>query len=263
MAAPRQVIVHPGFHKTGTTTVQRGLRQNRGGLRDHLRFILRPGMLSVCEAARAYSESRSQLDLALFQYELAQLAEGWDMNDSRPILLCSEDLSGHMPGRRGLTEFDATPKLMRTMANTLTTILPGCQVQFYFSTRAAAPWLTSCYAQHLKASRIVLDADDYATSYQNSANLDAIVDAVATAVAPHPVQRCALEDSQNLPLGPLDPLLDLIELPADVRAAIIPQPQTNIARTQSTLDQLLTLNRSNLDTAALHAAKKDLMRGAP
>ena len=57
-----RIIIHAGFHKTGTTTVQKTLRANREDLRPHCRIILRPGMVALCEAARAYSVSRSQTD---------------------------------------------------------------------------------------------------------------------------------------------------------------------------------------------------------
>lgn len=74
MAIAKRVIVHDGFHKTGTTTVQKALRQDRKILRDHVHIIL-----------------------------------------------------------------------------------PDIQVQFYFSARAATPWLASCYAQHLNTWRNDLD----------------------------------------------------------------------------------------------------------
>lgn len=254
-----QVIVHAGFHKTGTTTVQRALNQNRAALVPHVNIILRSDMVAVCEAARAYSASTDVLDLALFQYELAQLAEGWDRSDTRPVLLASEDLGGHMPGRRGLTSYAATPQLMQTLAETLAEIRPDAQAQFFFSTRAAEPWLASCYVQHLRATRITQTSDEYTNAHRDSARLGIIIDRVAGAVAPHPVHHCALESSQTRPLGPLDPLLDLIGLPQAIRTRLIPHPPANIASPQAQIDQMLALNRSNLGAKAWRAAKSALL----
>ena len=251
--------MHAGFHKTGTTTVQKALQQNRATLTPHVNVILRPGMVAVCEAARAYSASADVLDLALFQYELAQLAESWDISDTRPRLLTSEDLGGHMPGRRGLTSYTATPQLMRTLAETLGEIRPDAQVQFFFSTRAADPWLTSCYVQHLRATRITQTFDEYARTYRESARLSSAIDQIAAAVTPHPVHHCALESSQTRPLGPLDPVLDLIGLPHAVRAGLIPHPPANTAPPQVQIDQMLALNRSNLGAKAWRAAKSALL----
>lgn len=258
----RLVIVHAGFHKTGTTTVQNTLRDNRRLLAPHLQVILRPGMVALCEAARAFSVARDPLEMALFRYELARLAEDWAPGDPRPLLLASEDLSGHMPGRRGLTGYDAAPLLMRALAETLAEAMPGARLQFFFSTRAAAPWLASCYRQTLRATRLTLGEAEYARRFRASAALDAAVDAVARAVAPLPVQRCALETSQDRPLGPLAPLLDLLDLPDAVRAAIVLHPAANAALPQSVNDRLLALNRSDLDDNALRAAKLAAARAA-
>ncbi|MCA0870746.1 hypothetical protein LCL97_07920 [Seohaeicola saemankumensis] len=253
-----RILIHAGFHKTGTTTVQQALRHNRAALKPHLRFLLRPAMVAACDSARAWSARRDPLDLALFRYELAQLAESWDPTDPRPLLLSSEDLAGHMPGRHGLTTYDATPQLMQVLADTLTAARPEADLSFYFSTRGAANWLASCHAQHLAASRMTLSAADYATRYASSAGLDAVIDAVARAVAPHPVHRTPLEASRTRPLGPLDPLIDLIGLPAEPRATLILPPPANTRPSPARLDALLQLNRGPLPDRALRAAKKSL-----
>ena len=259
MAGFMQVIVHAGFHKTGTTTVQKTLRLNRTALAPHVNIILRSDMLSVCETARAYSASGDVLDLALFQYELAQLAESWDISDARPVLLASEDLAGHMPGRYGLTSYAATPQLMQTLVETLAEIRPDAQTQFFFSTRDADPWLASCYVQHLRAIRLTLTIDEYKAVYHDSARLGAIIDQIATEVAPQPVHHSALESSQIRPLGPLAPVLDLIDLPQAVLVSLAPHPPANIASSQQKIDQMLALNRSNLTTEDWRTAKAALL----
>ena len=55
----RKIIIHAGFHKTGTTSLQQNLRANRAVLRPDIRLVLRPGMTALCESARAYSRSRA------------------------------------------------------------------------------------------------------------------------------------------------------------------------------------------------------------
>lgn len=260
MANRLRVILHPGFHKTGTTTVQQALRINRAALSPHLRIVLRPGMIAVCEAARAWSRNRDPLDMALFRYELAQLADDWKAGDPRPVLLASEDLCGHMPGRHGLTSYSAAPSLMQAAVETIAQTRPKAGIALFFSTRAAEPWLASCHAQHLAASRMTLSAHDYAERFRASADLDAIVDAVAVA-QPYPVHRQALDASRDRRLGPLDPLLDAVGLPEAQRAGLKPQPAANTAPPVHVLNRLLDLNRGDLDDAALRAAKKSLLQG--
>jgi hypothetical protein len=256
-----RLIVHPGFHKTGTSTVQATLRQNHAALRDHLRILLRPDMVATCEAARTYSRSRDAFDLALFRYEVAQLGESWDTSDSRPVLMASEDLSGHMPGRYGLKDYSAAPELMKTLITTLGEIHADLTTTLFYSTRAPALWLASCHAQHLRACRMTQSVDEYAETHHQSGNLNHIVDRIAAQTAPCKVSRCALEDSRSRPLGPLDPLLDLIDLPQDLRASLHAVPPINTALPPDCAAQLLALNRGSGDDKSVHTAKQALIRG--
>jgi len=254
-----RVIVHGGFHKTGTTTVQNALRQNRKALKPHVRIRLRPTMRAVCEAARAYSRKRDTVALGLFRFEVAQFAETLKANDPRALLLASEDLAGHMPGRHGLRGYDATPQLMAKLAETLRMVHPGAKVAFYFSTRAATPWLTSCYAQHLMTTRMVQSRDAYVTDFAHAARLDEIVDQVAAETG-LPVHHAALEDVSAGPMGPLDPVLDLLAVPTSLRDRLVPQAPAAQAISTEAQQALLELNRSGLNDADLRTAKDAVKR---
>ncbi|MEY8826952.1 hypothetical protein AB9K34_00725 [Sedimentitalea sp. XS_ASV28] len=208
----KRIVIHAGFHKTGTTTVQATLRANHELLRPHLRVALRSEMPDLCDAARDWSVSRRDADMSRFCDHAAALARSWDSADPRPVLLCSEDLAGRMPGRRNLSSYDATPDLMQALVKTLAHIHPEADIRLYFSTRAAAPWLASCHAQHLRAIRMKMDSRTYAETYRDSADLARIVEAVRRKVVPHPTSQCALETSAVRHLGPFDPVLELCDL---------------------------------------------------
>lgn len=137
----QRLVVHAGFHKTGTTTIQNTLAAHADTLCDHVQIVLRADMDGLCEAARAYSVSRSELDLGLVRYEAARLAEEWTHDT---VLLSSEDLSGQMPGRHDLVDYGAAPKLAAAMTETWHTAFPGLRIDWMYYTRAAAPWLASC-----------------------------------------------------------------------------------------------------------------------
>ncbi|WP_299640240.1 hypothetical protein [uncultured Tateyamaria sp.] len=70
-------------------------------------------MLALCEAARKWSVKRSHVNLAYVRYEAAELLSSW--RDDCSMLISSEDLSGHMLGRRGLTTYDAAPVLAEAL----------------------------------------------------------------------------------------------------------------------------------------------------
>lgn len=256
--SPRFTI-HAGFHKTGTTTLQLLLRKNKALLSDHAQILLRDDMLRVCTAARGYSATKSALDLGLVQYELAEVLEGLP-NTPQDIILSSEDLAGYMPGRRNVKDYAAAPPLMMALADTILALHPGAEITFFFTTRAAQPWLRSCYAQHLKVVRMVMSGDDYMRDFAASADLDQIVDAVAAAVPQARVDSIALETAGPDRLGPLDTLLSLANIPQAICTQIAPVPRANTAPDPEVLTQLLALNRSDLDKDTLAARKKALTK---
>lgn len=251
----QRLIVHAGFHKTGTTTVQKTLRKNRGALRPHLRTVLRPGMLALCEAARAYSVTRSEWDIALVKYEAAMLAES--LSHEGTVLLSSEDLSGHMPGRRGLRQYDAAPRLMSAIDLAFREAQPDADISYAFVTRAPDPWLASCHVQHLRATRMVLTVRDYSRKFRKSADLEGMIDKISAAIPHAQVHRFALETCSG-PLGPLAPLLDLAGVPDTVRGTLKTLPPANTAPPPAKVQRLLELNQSDLTDDALKDAKRAL-----
>ncbi|MEO0937839.1 MAG: hypothetical protein AAFY38_06770 [Pseudomonadota bacterium] len=250
-----RIVIHAGFHKTGTTSAQEVLRINRAQLKPHLRVVRRPGMVGLCEAARAYSVSRAASDLALVQYEAAELAEGFGR---KPVLLSSEDLCGHMPGRRGLMAYDAAPKLVAAITRTFAAVHPRAEQRVILTTRAPEPWLRSCYVQHLRATPITLDAEAYAADYAASADLSGVAQAVARALDAHvALETLALEDIGALRLGPAEALLARA-CPALDLSPFTPAAPANTAPPQAKIDAMLAVNRAGLPEAERRAQMKTL-----
>jgi hypothetical protein len=255
----RRIIIHAGFHKTGTTSLQQTLRKNRANLRPDVRLVLRPGMKALCECARAYSRSREDYDLGMVKYEAVALIEELRDEEAPTIILSSEDLSGHMPGRYRLHGYGAAPHIMRALSVAIKAASPDADISFFFTTRAAAPWLRSCYAQHLRASRMVWDEGDYVKRLSASADLDKILDLVKQEVPGHMVEDAALEDHAGRPLGMAEALLDHLGLTEARRATLLPSPTRNASLPASLRAELLALNRSGLDDGALRKAKRALI----
>jgi len=250
------VIVHAGFHKTGTTSVQNTLRANRDLLDGTARIYLRSDMIATCEAARAFSAGSDASDLIDVRNSAAAMAVSWHLGDL--VLMSSEDLSGHMPGRKGLKGYQAAPALLQALCAGILDAQPAAQLTVFFGTRGAEAWLRSCHAQHVRVTRHQLDAADYAERYKDSAKLDADIARVAAALDPINVTSARLEDCVG-PLGPLDPILDLAELPPDLRATLRPAPRANAAASPEGLAQMLALNRGHLRGPALRNAKRAIM----
>lgn len=252
-----RIILHAGFHKTGTTSVQQFLRANRAPLRRHLRLFTRLGQEPLCDAVRAFSIQHDPVDRAVLAAEWGRFLAALDPDDPRPVLMSSEDLAGHMPGRHGLTHYDAAATILADLA----AMLPAdATLTVAFSLRDMPAWRRSCWAQHVRATRHAGDLDAYMTPVTDLAG-DAR--AVAIALAGHAqVVTWALEDQATARFGPVTPLLALVALPDRVLARLKPPVLANPTLPDAALAELLALNRSALDRAALAAAKRVVIDAA-
>ncbi|WP_165798793.1 hypothetical protein [Shimia abyssi] len=229
---------------------------NSNCLRRNLQVFTRKHMIELCEAARAYSVSREMSDLLAFSAEFAALVEQIDPTERRPVIISSEDLSGCMPGRRGLTDYRAAPILMKAMSETAARAFNAeYKLTYYFSTRQSDEWLRSCYAQHLRATRMSATLSEYCEKYRSSADLDRIVDGVRLAVGASSVVATPLESLSKRRLGPLGGLFDALEVPSKIRSRVKALPPSNVSLPQELLDEFLLANRSDLDDDTVKKAK--------
>ncbi|EPX79553.1 hypothetical protein Salmuc_05493 [Salipiger mucosus DSM 16094] len=255
------MVVHAGFHKTGTSSVQTMLRGNRAALEPHLRILLKEDFEPLTEAARALSHRPSDEALAAVGRYAARLFRRVAKDDPRPLLLSSEDLSGLLPGRRGVTDYGAAPLVMAKLAeNARYRFGAALDLAVCFSTRGAPDWLRSSWWQSLRSTRLTEDFDTYARRLAPAADMAAVVAEVQAALPDAQVTSVPLERSREMPQGPLTPLLDLAGLGQAVRDTLeVPGP-VNAQPEARLAEVFLALNRSELDDARLSEAKTALRR---
>tara|TARA_R110002049_G_scaffold44333_3_gene129772 strand:+ start:9427 stop:10209 length:783 start_codon:yes stop_codon:yes gene_type:complete len=257
---PRRVILHPGFHKTGTTTLQNTLRNNRAILAPRLKILLIEDIRSLCAATRRFSRFGDPLDLARIADDALTLAQNLQDHDGA-VLISAEDLSGLIPGRDGKPGYDDTPKLMRLIADALRAVLPDTPLSVVFTTRTGVDWVNSCHAHHLRHTRMCLSRDDYVQKFGAGADLTAAVAAVAAALPDVDVQQVAVETAGDSPLGALDLMLNRAEIPDALRRRLTPAPRANRALSATALSELLAINLSAISDDDAARARRAINRG--
>jgi hypothetical protein len=258
---PRRIVIHAGFHKTGTSSAQQVLRINRLLLKPYMRSILKGLMPDLTHAARGYSTWRDPLTLTKFCHRFqALLARNANM-PRRTLCLSAEELAGHLPGRGTLAAYTAAPVLAAEMARLAGQVYPRAELVFYYSTRAPDSWLRSAYWEHVKSSSLTMGWAEFGETYGAAGDLDHIVDNIANAL-PHKVHKTRLEDSTGLPAGPATPLLDLCGVPAGLWPKLTVPPPANEQRDEAVLLALLAANRDYPDPEARDAAKQAILRAA-
>ena len=170
---PRKIVVHAGFHKTGTSTVQAVLRANRKALMPALAIRLKGQMQELMSATRGYSTYGTPDALDKVSRRFDALLDDLPGMPRRTLLLSAEELSGHMPGRGPLAEYSAAPVLMYQFWQRAQARFAQTPIVFCFATRAPEAWQRSAWAEHVKSSGKQLDFADYCAQYPTATDLAA------------------------------------------------------------------------------------------
>lgn len=255
---PRRVVLHIGFHKTGTSSVQAVLRSNRAALKRHAALRLKPQIKELLHGARGYSTWRDPLSLAKTARRFDAMLAGLPNMPRRVLVVSAEELSGHMPGRGDLMDYSAAPELVRAYTRAVRKRFPEAELAIYAGVRAAESWLRSAYWEHVKSSSMTLDYDAFAQTYAEAADFGAVLARVAERSGID-VATGALDAFKTAPLGPATGLLAQCDLPQEVTRALDPAPAANTRLPEAVLLDLLAANRAYADRGARKAAKKAIL----
>ena len=96
-------LIHAGFHKTGTSSLQRTIEQNAEALADPVRVITKDEASTLRRAAQLYALAGDDEALELLTESIAALLAKIDPSETRDVVLSEEDLCGLIPWRHGKT----------------------------------------------------------------------------------------------------------------------------------------------------------------
>lgn len=263
MSAPH-VIVHAGFHKTGTTSLQDFMSRNRRILQPDCQYFGKMDFLAAGAHARIYAQRPFRWRLWRFRRSLRRFLQ--TVEPSNQIVLSRETFTGGMPGHktiggRRIQNYQRSAcALLPVIASEITRRFgPETRITFFLTTREKEAWIKSIHGHLLRSIKL---PEDYETFRAGFTDLLSPAEEAARLAdhLPHPVVTAALEDSFGQPEGPASALLDLLEIPARKRARMKPAPKSNIGPKADLRDTYLELNRSNLTGARLKAAKEAALK---
>lgn len=258
----RQILLHPGFHKTGTSSMQHFLWINRETLAPYFELRMLRHLKPVVKLAALYSRGDNPLALVDMVDLLDAAFHEFPVRTDRDLLISCEGLCGHLPGWPNVKDYGAVPTLMTYLAGYLTDRFPDAQVKILFTTRNSYDWLFSAYRHHLKGQRLTMSFDEFQVTFGDAADLNAIIQEVSDALAPLPVSVMSMADALRHPLGPGAALVDQMAVPQAVRDTLIPVGKGNEGPDDALWAQFLKLNRSNLPDTAVKDQKTALADAA-
>ena len=263
-----RVIIHPGFHKTGTTSLQQFLDLNANALAPHVRVIMKPQMEDVAKCARDCSNHAGfgsfllgPIRRATFRRQFADLLVRSPLEQGQILLISCEALVGRMPGRDNVKAFDAAAGLAKDMAHVAERHFGSdLDLTFFYTTRSAKSWMKSAYSHLLHQSRFTLSEAEFLAKYKRAGNLDEITHAITKVAAPHRLITSALEETASQPFGPATDLLKLLELPEEVIKNLEAARHLNRKLTNAELDKLKRINSKDVDETELSLMKRRFIR---
>lgn len=257
--APR-ILIHAGFHKTGSSSVQAALRAHAPALAPHCAVLLadQPKGRQMAEAARLLSRAPGLANRRLLRRHFDQWLRQVSLREGQALLLSCEDLAGHMPGHPGIDSYAMAPRLARVAVRAAAEMWPGAEVWLAYGTRAPDPWLISAYWQQAQHPHLTEDFAPFAERLRPACDFTALVSQIGAEVNA-PTIAMALERHSPRRLGPVEALYDLIALPEGLRASLAPVPAANVGGPVRLARKLVALNRQGLAPEALSAAKRALL----
>lgn len=252
----RRIVIHAGFHKTGTTTLQETLALNATMLLPHVECYLQHGALisSLARAVLDFSGNRckdTKADITTCAKTFFTLI---DQDDPRPVLISSESLAGHFPGSSGVGKYAPAPIAMALIREAWREVAGDVDTfETYYSTRRTG-WLASCHWQRLKNNRSQMSLDAYMARYAAAADHDAIIDDIRKTLGAQAVHTSALEDIHH----PIDPVLNILNL-THLRHTLKIPPNANTFLGEEARAKLLDLNRSSIWGVEFERAKAAIL----
>ena len=252
----RRFIIHAGFHKTATSTVQKTLETHQDVLSPFVQLISRKKLKPTRKSAQVFSVKHDPVELGILQAMFVEVLSELKPDDPRPVLMSSEDFTGYLIGRHGIKDYRAAPAIAAALKDTLELVFgEKFELVFFYSTRNEG-WLESCHWQLIKNSEEQITLDAFREWYENAADFAPVLSQIKAAVEPSKVFSAAIEDQVG-PLGPLQPLLDLCGLPENVQSKITLAKPQNVSGSDTLRDELLALSESDEDGLV---ARKGLIR---
>ncbi|MDO5630654.1 MAG: hypothetical protein Q4G22_02330 [Paracoccus sp. (in: a-proteobacteria)] len=255
-----RVLLHPGFHKTGTKSVQQFLWANGPLIWPHTALILPARITELTRLAFAQTRAPSPHNLAALGDEMRQFIGGLSLarpgKTPRDVIISAENLIGPMPRGDG-PPYPATALILTELVAALRETIDATEVTIHLSLRDQTAWARSIHAHHarrLNGPRMTASAADLATELARWP----LAQRAALTIPGATVTATDIATLAGERWGIAQPFVDFLHLPAAALDQLTPVP--HLHRSDHALtDRMLELNRSLLDADALAQSKRALL----
>ncbi|MFD1156561.1 hypothetical protein [Roseovarius aestuarii] len=241
--ADKTIHIHLGPHKTGSTAIQRSLRENAKTLKTGFGLTLIKTRL-VRKAAGFLNSDR----LPEAAETLGKVAGLCAAREGDCVISC-EDLSGALPGSRQTQEI--YPHLWRNIS-ILEDAFDGFDRRYYFFLRQPDDWLRSVYVQNLKHRQKFSRFEKFADFLQVDDLWDAVI---AEPVAELGRSFVTVDYAQDAARSSVRDLLAAVAGCDRDKVQALPEPELNLSPGETDIALMQQINRSSASQEAKRRAK--------
>ena len=252
-SAADRVIVHLGFHKTGTTFLQNFLLENQRALAAHF-LMLNQRQRTASVLAKAAQAIHRRMDQGKepgrFLADLTREANGIrDLARSlgKGIIVSDEEIAGYLPGRGSFTAlYPALPAIGRALKEGFAPM----RVEFVLYTREMEAWIRSSHNQCVKMHGYTGSLEDYRDRVIGAQTLAGCIEALRAAVGEDDVRVMVLEREVAGESGVAGGFSEILGISADDLENLSIPGRVNESLPESALQFMRLLNDRNLDAEA-------------
>ncbi|MBZ4021042.1 hypothetical protein CKO11_01015 [Rhodobacter sp. TJ_12] len=259
-----QVFLHLGFHKTGTTSAQAFLHENRELVWPRAALVLPGRIRAVSHACFQYASSLAPADRDEITRQMRAFLAGLPLTPKRRVLISAENLLGRMP--LGLSEapYPGAVDIIRALLEGFSGLGWPVEVTLYLSTRDQAGWVDSIWAHQARKTTgapFTRDLEDFRAALA-PVSMQAQLAEIRAAFPDMPLVTHDVACFDAMRFGAGQPFMDFLRLPKSIEAQFKTVERNNVAPPRAVTEQFITLNRSGLSRANLTAAKRAVLMRA-
>ncbi|MEO0343828.1 MAG: hypothetical protein AAF198_10360 [Pseudomonadota bacterium] len=258
------VVLHPGFHKSGTSSLQHFLDTNKESLHDYTNVLSWGDFPDITKVMRPVSKfNLSILDSAYrraFRKALAQV------DPSKHLVLSREILLGMIPGNktilgRPITSYSRTSRRLLTICLDEIQRLYGSNVTIIvlLTVRNHESWLWSVYRHLVKVNLRTGSFSRFKNEMKHFQGVHGEADKLIAAFPDIQVLKSRLEDVASKPFGHAQIVLDLLDIPQSVRATLQGAERKHIGIPENRIEELIQINRYSFYKGRARKRKEKLL----
>ncbi len=260
----KKIIVHMGFHKTGTSSLQSYLRRYKNELKPYADIYLHEDFGHLGETGRAYARFTTIVRRLLFRRSLRNFLAS--IPNAETLVMSRETFCGIMPGHRrfecfGIYRVNPVAKILaREMVHGLRNRFGyEPEIILLYTTRDRDEWIQSAWGHVVRSIRMTLNKDQFAAKLKNVKSLEKEVKKIQEYVNGAVVISASLGELKKHPLGPANAVVSLLDLPSNWAEKYPMKTVNNVGYTSELQQRFLEMNRNIKDKKILVSEKARLV----